>query len=61
MRDAKWASVKIEQKHLEMLKKLCEKSGQTVQFHVLTAMDNYMSDVFPVWEDRMRMSLARKR
>ena len=54
MAKSKWQSVKIHAEQFERIKALCDRSGQSVQFHVLRALHDYIADELPVWERKFQ-------
>jgi hypothetical protein len=58
-----WANVKAKAEKVKRISDFCERSGQSVSFHIDLAIDNYLTDVLPVWESKMeavRKSLPKK-
>lgn len=48
-----YTTTKIPTAYTDRILKFCEKSGQSLSFHVNAALENYMNDVFPEWERKL--------
>ena len=60
----KWNSVKISAEYFEPLRELSDLTGRSVSHHIHEALENYMTDVFPLYLDHleaMRKELLARR
>lgn len=54
MGQSNWKSVKISTIQFERIKRFCDKSGQSVAFHLNKSLENYLADEMPVWEEKIK-------
>lgn len=61
MSKSDWKVVNIPVKQFERIKGLCDRSGQSVAFHVAAALETYIAVELPIWEYRLEEKAAEIR